>query len=54
MSELAASIRNFGFAVRAGAPRRSQASSLRTRFCRRTSEAAAWRCRSALASTNAA
>ena len=35
MSELAASIRNLGFEVRAGGPRRSQASSLRTRFCRR-------------------
>ena len=40
ISALAASMRNFGFAVRAGAPRRSQASSLRTRFCRRVSEAA--------------
>ena len=54
ISSLAASMRNFGFEVRAGGPRRSQASSLRTRFCRRVSEAAAWRCRSALASTNAA
>ena len=44
----------FGFDVRAGGPRRSQASSLRTRFCRRISDAAAWRWRSALASTKAA
>ena len=34
MSALAASIRNRGLDVRAGAPRRSQASSLRARFCR--------------------
>ncbi len=54
ISALAASIRNFGLEVRAGAPRRSQASSLRMRFCRRDSLAAAWRCRSALASTKAA
>ena len=47
-------MRNFGFAVRAGAPRRSQASSLRARFWRRVSEADAWRDRSAFASTNAA
>ena len=39
ISALAASMRNFGFEVRAGGPRRSQASSLRTRFCRRVSEA---------------
>ena len=38
ISALAASMRNFGFDVRAGGPRRSQASSLRTRFCRRTSD----------------
>ena len=30
-------MRNFGFDVRAGAPRRSHASSLRARFCRRAS-----------------
>ena len=35
MSAFAASIRNFGLDVRAGGPRRSQASSLRTRFWRR-------------------
>ena len=39
----AASMRNFGFEVRAGGPRRSQASSLRARLRRRTSVAAAWR-----------
>ena len=54
ISALAASMRNFGFEVRAGGPRRSQASSLRVRFCRRDSEAEACRCRSALASTKAA
>ena len=54
MSTWAASMRNFGLEVRAGAPRRSHASSLRIRFWRRSSEAAACRCRSALASTNAA
>jgi hypothetical protein len=47
ISALAASILNFGFDVRAGGPRRSQASSLRSRLRRRTSVAAAWRCRSA-------
>ena len=41
ISWLAASIRNFGFEVRAGGPRRSQASSLRIRFCRLASAAAA-------------
>ena len=46
ISAAAASIRNFGFVVRAGAPRRSQASSLRSRFCRRDSLAAACRSRS--------
>ena len=46
MSAFAASIRNFGLEVRAGGPRRSQASSLRTSCWRRTSEAAA--CRGAL------
>ena len=35
ISACAASIRNFGLLVRAGGPRRSQASSLRSRFCRR-------------------
>ena len=39
-------MRNFGFDVRAGAPRRSQASSLRIRFCRFDSLAAAIRSRS--------
>ena len=51
MRALAASMRNCGFEVRAGGPRRSQASSLRARFCRRISEAEAWRWRSAFAST---
>ena len=41
MSALAASMRNFGFAVRAGGPRRSQASSLRRSFWRRSSRTAA-------------
>jgi hypothetical protein len=54
ISALAASMRNFGFDVRAGGPRRSQASSLRARFCRRISEADACRDRSAFASTYAA
>ena len=53
-SALAASIRNFGLLVRAGGPRRSQASSLRSRFCRRSSVVAASRARSARASTYAA
>ena len=47
----AASMRYRGLEVRAGAPRRSQASSLRMRFCRRDSEAAACRSRSARAKT---
>ena len=51
ISALAASIRNFGFEVRAGGPRRSQASSLRSRFRRRDSASAASRVRSARAST---
>jgi hypothetical protein len=54
MSALAASMRNLGFDVRAGGPRRSHAISLRSRFCRRASAAAAWRARSARASTQAA
>ena len=37
ISASAASMRNFGLDVRAGGPRRSQASSLRSRFCRRAS-----------------
>ena len=37
ISSLAASMRNFGLLVRAGGPRRSHASSLRSRFCRRSS-----------------
>ena len=41
ISALAASIRNFGFDVRAGGPRRSQASSLRISCWRRSSRAAA-------------
>ena len=51
---LAASMRNFGFAVRAGGPRRSHASSLRSSWRRRSSRAAAWRSRSARARTYAA
>ena len=39
MRALAASMRNFGFDVRAGGPRRSHASSLRARFSRRVSDA---------------
>ena len=54
ISVLAASIRNFGFEVRAGGPRRSQASSLRSRFFRRVSMSTACRARSARASTYAA
>ncbi len=54
MSAFAASMRNFGLEVRAGAPRRSQASSLRMRFCRRASVAAAIRSRSTRCSTYAA
>src|ERR1700756_3754822 len=44
---LAASMRNLGFEVRAGGPRRNQASSLRIRFCRLASAAAASRARRA-------
>ena len=51
ISALAASIRNFGFDVRAGGPRRSHASSLRISCWRRSSRAAACRARSARAST---
>src|SRR4051794_14882028 len=51
ISALAASMRNFGFDVRAGGPRRSQASSLRTSWRRRSSRAAACRSRSARART---
>ncbi len=54
ISWLAASIRNLGFEVRAGGPRRSQASSLRIRFCRLASVAAACRSRSTRCSTYAA
>jgi hypothetical protein len=54
MSSLAASMRNFGLLVRAGGPRRNQAISLRSRFCRRASAAAACRARSARASVHAA
>ena len=46
MSAFAASIRNLGFDVRAGAPRRSHASSLRMRFCRFASAWSASRRRS--------
>ena len=41
ISALAASMRNFGLDVRAGGPRRSQASSLRSSWRRRSSRAAA-------------
>ncbi len=51
ISALAASIRNRGLEVRAGGPRRSQASSLRSSSCRRSSRAASLRARSARAST---
>ncbi|SIM50426.1 Uncharacterised protein [Mycobacteroides abscessus subsp. abscessus] len=51
ISSLAASMRNFGLEVRAGAPRRSHASSLRIRFCRLASAAAACRSRSTRCST---
>ena len=53
MSALAASTRNRGLLVRAGGPRRSQASSLRSRLRRRRSVASATRARSARASTYA-
>ena len=49
ISASAASIRYRGFDVRAGGPRRSQASSLRARFRRRASAASACRERSARA-----
>src|ERR1700735_1133078 len=45
MSALAASMWNLGLDVRAGAPRRSQASSLRARFCRFASVGAGTRAR---------
>ena len=51
ISSAAASSRNFGLDVRAGAPRRSQASSLRSRFCRFSSVVDAVLARSARAST---
>ena len=54
ISAFAASIRKRGFVVRAGGPRRSHASSLRSRFRRRPSVTAATRSRSARASTHAA
>ena len=50
----AASIRNLGLEVRAGGPRRSQASSFRSSCWRRSSRAEACRSRSARASTYAA
>ena len=53
IKSFAASTRNFGFVVRAGAPRRSQASSLRIKLLRRASIALDWRARSAFAKTNA-
>ena len=49
----AASMRNFGFAVRAGAPRRSQANSLRINIFRLPSSTVIWRARSAFESTYA-
>ena len=51
ISAFAASIRNRGLLVRAGGPRRSQASSLRSRLRRRRWAASAIRARSARAST---
>ena len=51
INSFAASIRNFGFDVRAGAPRRNHANSFLIRFCRRDSVATAWRNLSALAKT---
>ena len=53
ISSLAASTRNLGFTVCAGAPRRSHASSLRISAFRRASIALAWRARSAFAKTYA-
>ena len=53
INSFAASIRNFGFAVRAGAPRRSQASSLRIRLLRLMFSVLPCRSRSALAKTKA-
>jgi hypothetical protein len=53
ISAWAASMRNFGLLVRAGGPRRSQASSLRTRFIRRSSVTDEIRARSARASVYA-
>jgi hypothetical protein len=53
ISAVAASTRNFGLLVRAWGPRRSQASSLRSRLRRRWSVASAMRARSARASTYA-
>ena len=46
MRARAASTRNLGLVERAWAPRESHASSLRMRFCLRSSVAAAWRSRS--------
>ncbi len=54
MRALAASMRNFGLEVRAGAPRRSQASSFFMRFCRLASAEAACRSRSTRCRTYAA
>ena len=54
ISSLAAWIRNLGFEVRAGGPRRSQANSLRMRLRRRASVPAESRIRSARARTYAA
>ena len=51
MRAFAASMRNFGLLVRAGGPRRSQASSLRMRLARRSATTPARRSRSAFART---
>ena len=51
ISSFAASTRNFGFTVCAGAPRRSHASSFLMRLFLRASIALAWRARSAFANT---
>ena len=53
INSFAASTRNFGFEVLAGAPRRSQASSLRSKLFLLASIADCWRARSAFARTYA-
>ena len=53
INSFAASTRNFGLVVLAGAPRRSQASSFLMRLFLRASKTFAWRDLSAFARTNA-